>query len=138
MSCRFSECAWAQACPGAERFFDGLLNAYTRVLDFVLGHQRATLMTFIASVATTVALYVIEPKGFFPQQDTGIIAGLADTSQDVSFGEMVRIQHQLTDVISRDPDVASWATTGVALSAGVVATRAPAAVERADRSGHRE
>jgi hypothetical protein len=49
MSCRFSECAWAQACPGAERFFDGLLNAYTRVLDFVLGHQRATLMTFINS-----------------------------------------------------------------------------------------
>ena len=94
----------------SERFFEGLLHLYTRGLDFVLRHQRVTLMTFVATVATTVALYVIEPKGFFPQQDTGIIAGLADASQDISFGEMVRIQHQLTDVIARDPDVAGWAT----------------------------
>ena len=67
-------------------------------------------MTFFVTLVTTVVLYVFEPKGFFPQQDTGIIAGLADASQDVSFGEMVRIQHQLTDVIAQDPDVASWAT----------------------------
>jgi multidrug efflux pump subunit AcrB len=67
-------------------------------------------MTFFLTVITTVGLYVIEPKGFFPQQDTGIIAGLADASQDVSFTEMVRLQHLLTDVIAQDPDVAGWAT----------------------------
>ena len=95
----------------SERFFDGMLAAYTRGLDFVLKHQRATLLTFVLTVATSVALYIVEPKGFFPQQDTGIIAGLADASQDVSFDEMVRLQHRLTDVIAADPDVASWATS---------------------------
>ncbi len=48
------------------------------------------------------------PKGFFPQQDTGIIVGLSDAPQDISFSEMVRRQHQLTDMIARDPDVASY------------------------------
>jgi hydrophobic/amphiphilic exporter-1 (mainly G- bacteria), HAE1 family len=93
-----------------ERFFQGMLALYTRGLDFVLTHQRATLATFFLTLATAVALYVVEPKGFFPQQDTGIIAGLADASQDVSFREMERLQHLLTDVIARDPDVAGWAT----------------------------
>jgi hydrophobe/amphiphile efflux-1 (HAE1) family protein len=94
----------------SERFFERMLATYTRGLDFVLRHQGATLLTFFVTVATTVGLYIVEPKGFFPQQDTGIIAGLADASQDVSFGEMVRLQHQLTDVIAQDPDVAGWAT----------------------------
>jgi hydrophobic/amphiphilic exporter-1 (mainly G- bacteria), HAE1 family len=94
-----------------ERFFDGMLSLYTRGLDFVLRHQRMTLLAFVLTLVTTVILYVIEPKGFFPQQDTGIIAGLADASQDVSFGEMVRLQHQLTDLIAQDPDVQSWATS---------------------------
>jgi hydrophobe/amphiphile efflux-1 (HAE1) family protein len=93
-----------------ERFFDGMLHAYTRGLDFVLRHQRLTLITFFLTLATTVFLYVIEPKGFFPQQDTGIILGLSDAAQDVSYDEMVRLQHKLTDVIAKDPDVASWAT----------------------------
>ncbi len=77
-----------------ERFFDGMLAAYTRGLDFVLRHQRMTLLVFFITLATTVGLYVVEPKGFFPQQDTGIITGLADASQDVSFDEMVRLQQQ--------------------------------------------
>ena len=94
----------------SERFFDGMLAWYTRGLDFVLRHQRATLAAFCLTVVTTVGLYMVEPKGFFPQQDTGIIAGLADASQDVSFTEMVRLQHQLTDIIAADPDVAGWAT----------------------------
>ncbi len=93
-----------------ESFFDGMLAAYTRGLDFVLRHQRITLLIFFITLATTVALYVIEPKGFFPQQDTGIIVGLADASQDVSFDEMVRLQHKLTDIVAQDPDVAGWAT----------------------------
>ncbi len=93
-----------------ERGFDALLGGYRRGLDAVLRHQAATLLVFIATVAASVALYVVVPKGFFPQQDTGIIVGLSDAPQDVSFDEMVRLQHRLTDVIARDPDVTSWGT----------------------------
>ena len=91
-----------------ERAFDRLLDGYRRGLDFVLGHQRLTLLVFVCTVALTVILYIVIPKGFFPQQDTGIIVGLSDAPQDISFSEMVRRQHLLTDIIARDPDVASY------------------------------
>jgi hydrophobe/amphiphile efflux-1 (HAE1) family protein len=93
-----------------ERGFDKLLAGYTRGLDFVLDHKRATLATFLLTLAATVMLYVYIPKGFFPQQDTGIIQGLTDAPQDISFDEMVRRQHLVTDVISKDPDIASYGT----------------------------
>ncbi|HMK87987.1 MAG TPA: efflux RND transporter permease subunit, partial [Steroidobacteraceae bacterium] len=93
-----------------ERAFDRLLAAYTRGLDRVLAHQRATLVVFLVTVAVSVALYIAIPKGFFPQQDTGIIVGLSDAPQDISFDEMVRRQHALLDVAARDPDVASVGT----------------------------
>jgi HAE1 family hydrophobic/amphiphilic exporter-1 len=93
-----------------ERGFDKLLAGYTRGLDFVLDHKRATLAVFLLTLAATVALYVYIPKGFFPQQDTGIIQGLTDAPQDISFDEMVRRQHLVTDVISKDPDIASYGT----------------------------
>jgi hydrophobe/amphiphile efflux-1 (HAE1) family protein len=91
-----------------ERGFTTMLALYTRGLDFVLRHQRPTLLVFLATVAASGILYIVIPKGFFPQQDTGIIVGLSDASQDVSFNEMVRLQHKLTDVIARDPDIQSW------------------------------
>jgi HAE1 family hydrophobic/amphiphilic exporter-1 len=91
-----------------ERGFEWMVDHYTRGLDFVLRHQRTTLLTFIGTVAIAVLLYVVVPKGFFPQQDTGIIVGLTDAPQDVSFDEMVRLERRLTDVIARDPAVASW------------------------------
>jgi multidrug efflux pump subunit AcrB len=59
-------------------------------------------------VALTVVLYVEIPKGFFPQQDTGVISGTSDAPQDISFQEMVRRQHLLTDIVQRDPDVEAW------------------------------
>jgi multidrug efflux pump subunit AcrB len=93
-----------------EAGFDRMLALYTRGLDFVLRHQRPTLLTFVATVALTIVLYVLIPKGFFPQQDTGILIGLSDAPQDISFGEMVRREHLLTDVLAADPDVESWAT----------------------------
>jgi hydrophobic/amphiphilic exporter-1 (mainly G- bacteria), HAE1 family len=91
-----------------EKGFDKMLAGYTRGLDFVLQHQRPTLYVFLATVAASTLLYVVIPKGFFPQQDTGIIVGISDASQDVSFDEMVRLQRRLTDVIDRDPAIASW------------------------------
>jgi len=93
-----------------ERAFDKILAGYTRGLDFVLDHKRATLVTFLLTVAATVFLYIYIPKGFFPQQDTGIISGLTDAPQDISFEEMVRRQHAVLDVVSRDPDIASYGT----------------------------
>jgi len=91
-----------------ERGFQWLIDHYTRGLDFVLRHQRATLLTFLATVAIAVLLYVVEPKGFFPQQDTGIIAGISDAPQDVSFDEMMRLQRRIAEVVSSDPAVASY------------------------------
>jgi HAE1 family hydrophobic/amphiphilic exporter-1 len=93
-----------------EHVFDKTLALYARGLDLVLRHQRATLLVFLGTVVGSAVLYAIIPKGFFPQQDTGIISGTSDAPQDISFDKMVRLQHRLTDVIARDPDVASWGT----------------------------
>ena len=92
-----------------ERGFQWLVDHYTRGLDFVLRHQRATLATFIITVAIAGLLYVVVSKGFFPQQDTGIIMGLTDAPEDVSFNAMVHLERRLTDVLSKDPGVESWA-----------------------------
>ena len=92
----------------SEAFFDGALALYAKGLDTVLRHRRITLATFVLTVAAAGYLYVEVPKGFFPQQDTGSITGLTEAAQDVSFAEMTRLQQSVTDVISKDPDVASW------------------------------
>jgi HAE1 family hydrophobic/amphiphilic exporter-1 len=91
-----------------ERGFEWMIERYERGLDFVLRHQFATLVTFLATVGVAVLLYVFVPKGFFPQQDTGIIAGITDAPQDVSFEEMLRLQHRIADVVAKDPAVASY------------------------------
>jgi hydrophobic/amphiphilic exporter-1 (mainly G- bacteria), HAE1 family len=93
-----------------ESGFDKMLAGYTRGLDFVLRHQRATLLTFIATVASSALLYVLVPKGFFPQQDIGIIQGLSDGPQDISFDKMVALEHKLLDLVAKDPDVAAYGT----------------------------
>jgi hydrophobic/amphiphilic exporter-1 (mainly G- bacteria), HAE1 family len=91
-----------------ERAFDVMREHYRRALDFALGHRQLTLGVFLASCAATILLALVIPKGFFPQQDTGIITGTAEGAQDVSFAEMVRLTRALTDVVGRDPDVAGW------------------------------
>ena len=93
-----------------EAGFDKMLNGYKRGLDVVMKHQFITLMVFFATLALTVVLFVVIPKGFFPQQDTGFIFGNAQSTQDSSFEAMNRRQVQFADVIRQDPDV-----TGVAM-----------------------
>jgi hydrophobe/amphiphile efflux-1 (HAE1) family protein len=93
-----------------ERGFEKLVAGYTRGLDFVLRHQRPTLIVFLMTVALSIVLYVLEPKGFFPQQDTGVLVGLTDTSQDVSFRASVDLQKRIMNVVGKDPDIAAWAT----------------------------
>jgi len=91
----------------SERLFQKALALYERGLDFVLRHQAQTLMVFVATVALAGALYVVEPKGFFPQEDTSLIKGLTDGPQDVSFTQMKKSVQQIISVVSKDPGVAS-------------------------------
>ena len=84
---------------------------YRRTLDVALRFQFLTLLTFLATLALTVALYVYIPKGFFPQQDTGVVMGVTEGAQDVSFAEMSRLQQELANVIASDPDVSGYSST---------------------------
>ncbi len=88
-----------------ERFLDGLLGGYRRTLDVALRFQFMTLMLFFATVGVTVYLYIQIPKGFFPTQDTGVMLGITEAGQDVSFGEMARRQVIAADIVSADPAV---------------------------------
>ena len=93
-----------------ERGFDGMLNGYKRGLDVVLRHQFITLCFFLLTLATTAVLFIVIPKGFFPQQDTGFIFGSAQGPQDSSFLAMNTRMVQFADVVRQDPDV-----TGVSM-----------------------
>ena len=90
-----------------EDAFDGMLAFYRRTLDVVLRHQLITLIVFFATMALSVHLYAIIPKGFFPIQDTGLITGFAEAGQDISPQEMARLMVQLGDVLGKDPDIAA-------------------------------
>ncbi|EHP40672.1 multidrug efflux system, subunit B [Cupriavidus basilensis OR16] len=95
-----------------EHGFDTMLSGYKRGLDVVMRHQFFTLCVFIATVATTVALFIYIPKGFFPQQDTGFMFGIAESAQDASFKSMNARMVQLADIVRADPDVAAIGMTG--------------------------
>ena len=97
-----------------ERGFDAMLNGYKRGLNVVLDHQFITLMVFFATLAATAVLFIIIPKGFFPQQDTGFISGFAESAQDASFGAMNRRMLALADVVRQDPDVTGFGMNGSA------------------------
>ena len=99
----------------SERGFDGLLYAYEAGLKIVLRHRFSTLMVMLGTIALTGYLYVIIPKGFFPQQDTGLIIGQSEAAQDISFQAMKERQQALLDAVVRDPAVA---TVGSAVGAG--------------------
>ncbi|MEA2833857.1 MAG: hypothetical protein QOG66_2059 [Methylobacteriaceae bacterium] len=98
-----------------ERGFDAVLHAYERGLKVVLRHRFITLMTLLGTIALTGYLYVIIPKGFFPQQDTGLIISQSEAAQDISFQAMKERQQALQDAIMRDPAVD---TIGAAVGAG--------------------
>ena len=91
----------------SEGLFDKTLAAYKRGLHFVMAHQTATLLTFLATLALTVILYIVIPKGLFPVQDVGVLQGISVSDNSVSYGVMVDRQKQLTDAVLKDEDVAS-------------------------------
>jgi hydrophobe/amphiphile efflux-1 (HAE1) family protein len=100
----------------AEGVFNWVVRRYDRGLHFVFRHQFATLLATLALIGLTGYLYVIIPKGFFPQQDTGTVFGEVDTRQDASFLSTVKIAHQIVDIIHQDPGVG-----GVFMLAGAYA-----------------
>src|SRR5690606_29335415 len=84
---------------------DRLIHAYDRGLQWVLAHQRATLWVAFGTLLLTGLLYAVVPKGFFPQQDTGLIQAISQGPQTVSFASMAQRQQQAVDRILKDPDV---------------------------------
>jgi multidrug efflux pump len=91
----------------SQRVFDRVIARYGQMLNWVLDRQGATLIVFVATLALTVILYIVVPKGFFPVQDTGVIQAISDASQSVSFNAMAERQQALARAILEDPAVES-------------------------------
>jgi HAE1 family hydrophobic/amphiphilic exporter-1 len=93
----------------SERGFDAMLRGYENMLDLALSWKRTTLLIFFATLGLSVYLFVIIPKGFFPQQDNGLITATSEASQDISFEAMKNRQEALVNIVLKDPDVATAA-----------------------------
>ncbi len=100
----------------SERGFAAMARGYELGLDVVLRHRFITLMVFLATVCATGFLFVAIPKGFFPQQDTGILFGTSDAPQDISFTAMSAAQEQIGKIVMSDPAVD---TVAMGIGAGV-------------------
>ena len=112
MMCAYLLKADHDASPGylsrlLERGLTALVAAYDRALVVALRHRRITLAVMLMTVAATVELFIIIPKGFFPQQDTGLIVGISEAAQNVSPDGMKQRQQAVLDIASHDPAVAS-------------------------------
>jgi multidrug efflux pump len=91
----------------SEKIFNDVIEFYGRTLKFVLRFRTTTLLVTIATLVGTILLYIYVPKGFFPVQDTGVILGVSQAPQNISFAAMSTRQQQLADIILRDPAVES-------------------------------
>ena len=92
------------------RFMDAVIRGYGRSLEFVLRHQPATLFVALITLVITIWLYVIMPKGFLPDQDTGAITAVIEGGPQISFAEMSRLQGDVAAIVSHDPDVSGIAS----------------------------
>ncbi len=91
----------------SERAFNNTIAFYGRTVQFVLKHQTATLLVTIGTLVATIYLYIVVPKGFFPVQDTGVIVGISDAPESISFAAMSERQQALAAAILKDKDVVS-------------------------------
>jgi len=89
----------------SERIFTGLHDGYDRALRWVLDHQVLMLLVTLITVAFTIYLYIVIPKGLFPQQDTGSLSGFSEAPQDISFPAMKERQEALLKVLAEDPNI---------------------------------
>ena len=101
------EAAQGRFYRASERFFNAAIERYGTTLRWVLERQTATLWVAIATLVGTILLYIVVPKGFFPVQDTGVILGVSEAPQTVSFAAMAERQQELAKVILQDPAVQS-------------------------------
>ena len=92
------------------RIFGAMLRFYARTLDVALHYRRVTLLVFLTTMALTVVLYVVIPKGFFPAQDTGALMAMTEGAQDSSFAAMAALQRQVDRIVLADPAVESVAS----------------------------
>jgi hydrophobe/amphiphile efflux-1 (HAE1) family protein len=91
----------------SERAFNGMLGIYEGGLKWVLRHQAFMLVVALLTAVATVWLYTVVPKGFFPQQDTGMLTGITEASQDISFPAMEQLQKRVAAIVLADPAVAT-------------------------------
>jgi multidrug efflux pump len=91
----------------SERVFEGMIAFYGRTLKFVLGYQTITLLVAVATLILTVVLYIVIPKGLFPVQDTGVIQGISQAPETISFAAMEKKQLLLDHIVLQDPAVES-------------------------------
>jgi multidrug efflux pump len=89
------------------KWLNSTIDWYGRQLTWVLDHQGLTLIVAIATLAVTAGLYILIPKGFFPDQDTGLIQGVTVATESISYGAMAERQQALADAVLKDPDVQS-------------------------------
>ncbi len=121
----------------SERWFDRAIEWYAATLRWVLQRQKATLQVAVGVLILTVILFLIVPKGFFPIQDTGVILGISEAPQSISFSAMVERQRALGDVVLRDPAVASLSSfigvdgTNTTLNSGRILVNLKPLAERA-------
>jgi len=99
----------------SEAAFEAMLRGYETTLKWVVGHRRSVLLFTFGTLAASVYLYQIVPKGFFPIEDTGFIFGSTEAGQDTSFEAMIERQKAVADVIQKDPDVETVTSTAGAL-----------------------
>ena len=98
-----------------ERGFDIMLAGYERMLAVAMRHRFLTLLVYFATLGLTIYLFMVIPKGFFPQQDTGLLTGISEAAQDISFADMMKKQEALGEIVASDPAVA---TVAMAIGAG--------------------
>jgi multidrug efflux pump len=116
-----------------------LIELYGRTLRWVLERQRSTLIVAVATLAITVLLYIFIPKGFFPVQDTGVILGISEAPQSISFPAMAQRQQALAKVVLEDPAVASLSSfigidgTNATLNSGRILVNLKPLEQRDDR-----
>jgi len=121
-------------------FFESMIALYGRWLKWILDHQVLTLGVAFLTLILTVVLYLVVPKGFFPNQDTGVIQGITEASQDISFSAMSERQQALAAEILKDPDVESLSSfigidgTNTTLNSGRISINLKPLDERSDRA----
>ncbi len=92
----------------SQRVFDGMLRLYARTLQWTLHHRRLTLAVLVLTVVLTGYLFRVIPKGFIPNEDTGLVFGVTEGPQDISFESLVEHQKQVAEIVAADPHVENW------------------------------